>query len=176
MRRFGTPALSNLKQRLSQYGSDDATRFCAILLEANCEFLAFAVSSQGLIAAAIPTIDSVQAALGLMLLYSLNLYARDQLAGDASELLTLLAAVLDVSATDVMVRRDQLRKSPRGEEWMLYCWLRQAFGLESPRYDAAVDSAFGYQYLSYVSQYRDLLKDALAALLMREPLIQTGET
>jgi hypothetical protein len=63
-----------------------------------------------------------------------------------------------------MLRRDQLRKAPRSEEWMLYTWLFAALGGQRPAYDAPLERAFSYGYLSYIGQYRPALERALARL------------
>jgi hypothetical protein len=76
----------------------------------------------------------------------------------------LLAHVAGLEVTQVMLRRDQLRKAPRSEEWMLYIWLTTALGGERPAYDAQLERAFSYGYLSYIGQYRPALERALAQL------------
>ena len=63
-----------------------------------------------------------------------------------------------------MLRRDQLRKAPRSEEWMLYTWLAAILNGAKPEYDARVEQGFAYQYLSYIGQYRPALERALGQL------------
>ena len=47
---------------------------------------------------------------------------------------------------------------------MLYTWLVTALGGERPAYDAQLERAFSYGYLSYIGQYRPTLERALAQL------------
>jgi hypothetical protein len=167
MRRLGRPALTILSARLASAGSPAAISFCTILLQANAEFLAFAISSpEGALArfAAGATIGQVEACLAAMLIYSAAQFAREEIRRDDGQIIPLLAHVTGLEVTQVMLRRDQLRKAPRSEEWMLYSWLVAALESERPAYDAQLERAFSYGYLSYLGQYRRALERALAQL------------
>jgi len=167
MRRLGRPALEPLRERLADAGSEAAMTFCETLLGANLEFLAFAISSaDGVLASfsSTATPAQVEACLGAMLIYSAAQFARDEMRRDDGEMIPLLARITGLEVTQVMLRRDQLRKAPRSEEWMLYNWLVAALGGERPAYDAQLERAFSYGYLSYIGQYRPQLERALAQL------------
>lgn len=167
MRRLGRPALARLDARLTTAGAPAAIAFCSIQLHANAEFLAFATSSpDGALAgfAASATTAQVEACLAAMLIYSATLFAREEMQRDDSQLIPLLAHVAGIEVTQVMLRRDQLRKAPRSEEWQLYAWLVAALGGERPAYDAQLERAFSYGYLSYIGQYRPALERVLAQL------------
>jgi hypothetical protein len=166
MRSLGRPALTKLHARLNTAGSPAAISFCSILLDANAEYLAFALSSDGPFAhlADGATPDRVEACLGSMLIYSAAQFARAEMIRDDSQLLPLLARTANIDITRVMLRRDQLRKAPRSEEWMLYGWLASDLGAERPAYDARLEREFSYGYLSYIGQYRSSLENALVQL------------
>ena len=167
MRRLGRPALAGLEARVKTAGSPAAVSFCTILLHANAEFLAFAISSpDGALNrfAADATPAQIQACLAAMLIYSGAQFAREEMRRDDGEMIPLLAHITRFEVTQVMLRRDQLRKAPRSEEWMLYGWLVAALGGERPAYDAQLERAFSYGYLSYIGQYRPALESALGAL------------
>src|SRR6516225_6012585 len=151
MRECGRPALAGLRTRLEAAGSRRAIALCSTLLDANREFLAFALSAQGPLSALAShaTPETVEACLAAMLIFSVNLFARDDLARNDSELIPLLAKVARLSTTQVMLRRDNLRKAPRSEEWMLYSWMVKDLQAPAPKFDSALEQAFGYQYLSY---------------------------
>ena len=93
-----------------------------------------------------------------MLIFSVNLFARDELARNESELIPLLATVAQLSPMQVMLRRDNLRKAPRSEEWMLYSWMVTALGAERPAYDGELERSFSYNYLAYIGQYRSIIE------------------
>ena len=95
-----------------------------------------------------------------MLIYSAAQFAREEMQrDDESQIIPLLAHVAGLEVTQVMLRRDQLRKAPRSEEWMLLQLARQAaLGGERPAYDASLERAFSYGYLSYIGQYRQALE------------------
>ncbi len=160
MRQCGKPAVSRLRARLDEAGSRRALAFFSILLDANVEFLAFALSPQGFLASlgkqANP--DTVEACLGAMLVFSVNLFAREELANNESELIPLLAAITRLTPMQVMLRRDSLRKAPRSEEWMLYTWMVEALGGTKPAYDGELERRFSYNYLAYVGQYRSIIE------------------
>ncbi|HLI81010.1 MAG TPA: hypothetical protein VKV03_13575 [Candidatus Binataceae bacterium] len=167
MRRLGRPALAALEERLANAGSAAAIAFCSTMLHANAEYLAFAIPS---LDGALCRFDSsatpaqIEACLATMLIYCAAQFAREEIRRDDSELLPLIAHITGLETTQVMLRRDQLRKAPRSEEWMLYGWLVAALGGERPAYDAALERAFSYGYLSYIGQYRPELERALAQL------------
>ena len=157
----------HLEARLKTAGSPAAITFCSTLLHANAEFLAFAISSSdGALTrfAASATPAQVEACLAAMLIYSAAQFAREEMQRDDSQMIPLLAHVAGLEVTQVILRRDQLRKAPRSEEWMLYTWLVAALGSERPVYDAQLERAFSYGYLSYIGQYRPALERALAQL------------
>ena len=166
MRALGSPSLAKLKARLATAGSPAATSFCSILLDANAEYLAFALSSDGPLAgfAEGATPERVEVCLVSMLIYSIAQFAREEMRRDDSQLLPLLARTADIDIKHVMIRRDQLRKAPRSEEWMLYGWLASDLGAERPAFDAQLEREFSYGYLSYIGQYRSSLEKALANL------------
>ena len=99
-----------------------------------------------------------------MLIYSAAQFAREEMRRDDGEMIPLLAHITGFEVTQVMLRRDQLRKAPRSEEWMLYGWLGRGIGGERPAYDAQLERAFSYGYLSYIGQYRPALESALEQL------------
>ncbi|HLX36377.1 MAG TPA: hypothetical protein VKR29_01200 [Candidatus Binataceae bacterium] len=167
MRRLGHPALARLRERLATAGSAAAIAFCATVLDANAEYLAFAISSpEGALTrfggSAAP--EQIEACLSATLIYCAAQFAREEMQRDDSQIIPLLARVTGFELTQVMLRRDQLRKAPRSEEWMLYGWLVAALGGERPVYDAALERAFSYGYLSYIDQYRPALERALGQL------------
>jgi hypothetical protein len=163
MRRLGRPALARLGVRLETAGSPAAIAFCTILLNANAEFLCFALSPEGALAsfAASATPPQVDACLGAMLIYASAQFAREEMQRDDTEMIPLLAHITRLQPEQVMLRRDQLRKTPHSEEWMLYTWLVVALCDERPAYDPQLERAFSYGYLSYIGQYRQSLERAL---------------
>ncbi len=160
MRAYGRGAALEMRGRLNQFASRSGRRFVGALLDANLEFLAHAFSPGGALAAyrSRLTAQSTRACLNSILIYSVNLFARGEMAQDGSELVTLLGRVLGMSREAVMLRRDALRKAPRSEEWMLYTWLLKDLGEAAPKFDSALEQAFGYQYLSYIGQYKSILE------------------
>jgi hypothetical protein len=163
MRTVARPALERYEARVAELGSERARRAFQTLLRANADFLYSALSRDGLLEgyASNATPARAGACLASMLIYALSLFARADFSGDDSELVALLAAVLEWQPRDVMLRRDALRKAPRSEEWMLYSWLVADLGGERPAYDARLEQSLGYQYLSYIGQYRVLLEREL---------------
>ncbi len=166
MRRLGRPALGRIEARLARAGSPAAIAFFSILLRGNAEFLAFALSPDGALArfAASATAEQAESCLASMLIFSVALFARDEIQREDTQLIPLLAEVAALEPKNVMLRRDQLRKAPRSEEWMLYTWMLNALGGARPDYDAQLERAFAYQYLSYIGQYRPALERALTQL------------
>ncbi|HKD68429.1 MAG TPA: hypothetical protein VKB84_16400 [Candidatus Binataceae bacterium] len=160
MRRYAKPAAAELRGRLQQCATPQGRVFVTTLLQANAEFLAHAFSPSGALASKGDRLSaqSVRACLTSMLIYSVNLFARTEMAKDNSELVTLLSRTLDMSRQSVMLRRDSLRKAPRSEEWMLYTWLLKDLQAPAPKFDSALEQAFGYQYLSYIGQYKAILE------------------
>jgi hypothetical protein len=165
MRRLAKPGLDATRARLSESGSPRALMFISTLLDANAEFLAYALSSKGPLAAyrdrATP--ETVGACIATMLIYSVNLFARDEMTRNESELIPLLARLTGLAPKQVMLRRDAIRKSPRSEEWMLVTWLAKDLGAEPPKYDTELERSFGYNYLSYIAQYRPKLEREMTA-------------
>ncbi len=166
MRRFGRPALSRFNARLHAAGSADAVKFISVLLRANADFLAHALSSAGQLKHLNDraTIEGVEQCLASLLVYSVNLFARDEMAKSESELLALVAEVIGRDPESVMLMRNALRKSPRSEEWMLVTWLAEALGAGRPAYEAELERNFAYQYLSYIGQYRPFLEREVARI------------
>jgi hypothetical protein len=160
MRRYARPAMASMRARLSHFGAPQAIGFVSIILDANAEFLAYALARGGPLEnyrdRATPA--TVEACLGAMLIFSVNMFARDEIAKNESELVRLLAAVIGCDPMQVMLRRDNLRKAPRSEEWTLYAQLISALGGERPAYDAELERAFSFNYLSYIGQYREVLE------------------
>ncbi len=163
MRELARPGLGRLKARLQQLGSPRAVRFLSVLLDANAEFMAYALSSSGPLGAYTELADqrAVEACFGSLLIYSANLFARRELARDDSEMLRLLAALLDFRRTAVMLKRDALRKTPRSEEWVLYTWLLKDLGAPATAFDPGLESDFGYQYVGYMRQYQEIIERRL---------------
>jgi hypothetical protein len=165
MRRVAGPGLARLRGAVERIGSGRARRTITALLDANANYLYAALGRGGVLerysGGATPA--RVEACLGSLLIYSLSLFARDELAREQSELIPLLAGVLGCEPKHVMLRRDELRKAPRSAEWMAYVWLVKDLGSEPPAYDAALERAFAYQYLSYVGQYGTVVVRALEA-------------
>jgi hypothetical protein len=167
MRRLGRPALAPLEERLASSGSPAAVSFCSTMLGANAEYLAYAASSpDGALFrfATNATPSQIEACLAAMLIYGAAQFARGEMQRDDSQIIPLIAHVTGLEVTQVMLRRDQLRKAPRSEEWMLYGWLVAALGGERPSYDATLERDFSYGYLSYIGQYRPALERALKQL------------
>ena len=166
MTRLAKPGIDATRARLNASGSPSAIRFISTILDANAEFLAYALSSKGPLAQyrdrATPT--TVAACIATMLIYSVNLFARDELAKNGSELIPLLAHLTRLPPKQVMLRRDSLRKAPRSEEWMVLTWLAKDLGAEPPDYDGELERSFGYNYLSYIDQYRPMLAREMAAV------------
>lgn len=165
MRRLAGPGLDKLKSRLRTISAPWAAAFLATLIDANADFLAYALSPGGPLAAhsASATPEQVEACLGSLLMYSANLFAREDFARDDSGLIPLLAQVLELEPKRLMLRRDSLRKTPRSEEWMLYSWLAKDLAAGAPAFDPELERSFGYQYLSYIGQYKGILERHLAA-------------
>ncbi|MDO8432211.1 MAG: hypothetical protein Q7S58_07350 [Candidatus Binatus sp.] len=164
MRRLARPGLEHIRAHLAESGSPRAIQFISSLLDANADFIAYALSPRGPLAAyrERATPETVAACLRTMLLYSVNLFARDEMTRNESELIPLLARLTASSTTQVMVRRDAFRKAPRSEEWLLVTWLAKDLGAEPPKYDAELERNFGYNYLSYIDQYRPILEREMA--------------
>ena len=160
MRRLAKPGLEHIRARLAESGSPRAIQFVSTLLNANADFLAYALSPNGPLVSYCDraTPETVEACIRTMLIYSVNLFARDELTRNESELIPLLARLTGLTTMQVMVRRDALRKAPRSEEWLLVTWLARDLGVEPPRYDAQLERGFGYNYLSYIDQYGPLLE------------------
>ncbi|MGH7864343.1 MAG: hypothetical protein ACREQB_05095 [Candidatus Binataceae bacterium] len=156
MRRVARPALERYEAQLRTLGSDRARRAIGMLLGANADFLYSALSRGGVLERyrQSATAQAAGACLASMLIYALSLFARDDFLRDDSELIPLLAAVLNWRPMEVMLRRDALRKALRSQEWLLYTWLVADLGAERPAYDARLEQRVGYQYLSYIEQYR----------------------
>jgi hypothetical protein len=163
MRKLARPGLDDLRQRLKESGSRRAIAFVTPLIEANVNFLAYALSKRGPLAmwSANATAEGVAAAMRSLIVFSINLFARDEMQKNDSELIPLLAFVVEIEPKQLMLRRDQLRKAPRSEEWMLLTWLAKDLNVQVPNYDSALERAFGYNYLSYIDQYRPALARAL---------------
>jgi hypothetical protein len=160
MRRYARPAMGAMRARLVRFGAPQAIGFVSIIQDANAEFLAYALTRGGPLESYSDraTVATVEACLSAMLIFSVNMFARDEIAKNESELVRLLAAVIGCDAMQVMLRRDSLRKAPRSEEWALYTQLISALGGERPAYDAELERAFGFNYLSYIGQYREVLE------------------
>jgi hypothetical protein len=160
MRRYANPATNEFRQRLDQFAAPQARIFVTTLLQANAEFLAYAFSHSGLLAGLRDRLTpaGTRACFASMLIYSVNLFARTEMADDGGELVALLGRTLEVDRKFVMLRRDTLRKAPRSEEWMVYTWLLKDLGAPMPKFDPALEQSFGYQYLSYIGQYKSILE------------------
>ena len=165
MRRLAKPGLDAMRTRLREMGSPRAIQFISTILDANADFLAYALSRKGPLHmyGDRATPETVAACITTMLIYSVNMFARDEMQNNESEMIPLLAQVTAVTPMQVMLRRDALRKAPRSEEWMVLTWLAKDLGAELPKYDAELERAFGYNYLSYIAQYRPALEREMAA-------------
>lgn len=164
MRRLAKPGLEATRARLAEAGSPRAIKFISTILGANADFLAYALSPKGPLSRyrERATPDRVSACIGTMLIYAVNLFARDEMTNNESEMIPLLAHLAGVKPTQVMLRRDAMRKAPRSEEWLVVTWLAKDLGAEPPKYDAELERAFGYNYLSYIAQYRPTLEREMA--------------
>jgi hypothetical protein len=164
IRRLAKPGLDAIRARLHETGSPRAIQFISTILDANADFLAYALSSRGPlhIYRARTTPETVTACITTMLIYSVNMFARDEMQNNESEMIPLLAHLAGIKPTQVMLRRDALRKAPRSEEWMVLTWLAKDLCAEPPKYDAELERAFGYNYLSYIAQYRPGLEREMA--------------
>ena len=165
MRRLAKPGLDAMRARLHEMGSPRAIQFISTILDANADFLAYALSSKGVLHmySQRATAETVAACITTMLIYSVNMFARDEMQNNESEMIPLLAHLAGVKPTQVMLQRDALRKAPRSEEWLVVTWLARNLGAEPPKYDAELERAFGYNYLSYIDQYRPMLEREMAA-------------
>jgi hypothetical protein len=165
MRRLAKPGLDATRARLAEAGSPRAIQFISTIVDANADFLAYALSPKGPLKMYCEraTPETVAACISTMLIYSVNLFARDEMTNNESEMIPLLAHLAGVKPMQVMLRRDALRKAPRSEEWMVLTWLAKDLGAEPPKYDAELERAFGYNYLSYIAQYRPTLEREMAA-------------
>jgi len=165
MRRLAKPGLDTARVRLAEAGSPRAIKFISTLVDANADFLAYALSLKGPLSMYCDrlTPERVSACIATMLIYSVNLFARDEMTNNESEMIPLLAHIAGVKPTQVMLRRDAMRKAPRSEEWLVVTWLAKDLGAETPKYDAELERAFGYNYLSYIAQYRPALEREMAA-------------
>lgn len=169
MRELAAPGLAKFNQRLAEAGLPRAVKFISTLNGANADFMAYALSPAGPLAGcrAGANPDSVETCLADLLIYAVNLFARDEMRRDTSELIPLLARIVGISPTHVMLKRDNLNKAPRSAEWMLYTWLvRNLTGDhnltgERAKYDPELERGFGYQYLSYIGQYREIIEREL---------------
>jgi hypothetical protein len=166
MRRLARPGVERIRARLEEAGSPRAIRFITILLNANADFLAHALSPNGPLVSygAQATPETVETCLRTLLIYSVNLFARDEMTKNESELIPLLAHLAGLEQKQVMLRRDALRKAPRSEEWMVLTWLAKDLGVTTPSYDAELERRFGYNYLSYIDQYRPMLEREMSQL------------
>jgi len=164
MRNLARPGIEELRRRLDESGSPRAIGFISPLIDANANFLAYALSKDGPLASfgANATPERVAGCIRSLVVFSICLFARDEMQKNDSELIRLVAFVVEIEPKQLMLRRDMLRKAPRSEEWMLLTWLARDLGIEPPKYDAQLERAFGYNYLSYVDQYRPTLARALA--------------
>ena len=112
MRELAAPGLAKFNQRLAEAGLPRAVKFISTLNGANADFMAYALSPAGPLAAcrAGANPDSVEACLADLLIYAVNLFARDEMRRDTSELIPLLARIVDISPTRVMLKRDNLQQ------------------------------------------------------------------
>ena len=165
MRRLAKPGLEATRARLDEMGSPRAIQFISTILDANADFLAYALSPKGPLHmySERATPQTVAACIASMVIYSVNLFARDEMQNNESEMIPLLAHLAEIKPAQVMLRRDALRKHPRSEEWILLTWLAKDLGADPPKYDAELERAFGYNYLSYIAQYRPTLERDMAA-------------
>src|ERR1035437_2008693 len=127
MWRRAKPGLDAMRARLAEAGSPRAIQFISTILYANTDFLAYALSSQGPLKMYCEraTPERVSACIVTMLIYSVYLFARDEMTNNKSEMIALLAHLAGVKPIQVMLRRDAIRKAPRSEEWMVLTWLRK---------------------------------------------------
>src|ERR1700675_4115197 len=141
MRRLARPGLDATRARLAEAGSPRAIQFISTILDANADFLAYALSSKGPLHmySQRATPETVAACIATMLIYSVNMFARDEMQNNESEMIPLLAHLAEIKPTQVMVRRDALRKAPRSEEWLVVTWLARNLGAEPPKYDAKLE-------------------------------------
>jgi hypothetical protein len=153
-----------MRARTASAGSRTGSGFIATSLDANADFIAFALMPGGPLAflASALTPEKVASCMRSMLVFAVNLFARDALAGNDSELIALVAYVANIDSVRVMLLRDQLRKQPRSEEWMLILWLARDLGADAPKYDPRLEREFGYNYLAYMGQFRAGIESMIA--------------
>src|SRR5277367_2850489 len=93
LRRLAKPGLGTVRARLAEAGSPRAVKFLSTILDANADSLAYALSPNGPLKMyadrATPT--TVAACIATMLIYSVNLFARDEMTNNESEMIPLLA-------------------------------------------------------------------------------------
>ena len=154
-----------MRSRLAEAGSPRAIQFISTILDANADFLAYALSPKGPLHMYTDraTPERISACIATMLIYAVNLFAREEMTNNESEMIPLLAHLAGVKPTQVMLQRDAMRKAPRSEEWLVVTWLAKDLDAEPPRYEAELERAFGYNYLSYIAQLRPTLEREMAA-------------
>src|SRR5258708_13534220 len=81
MRRLAKPGLDATRASLAESGSPRAVQFISTLLDANAEFLAYALSSRGPLAqyCELATPGTVAACIPTLLVYSVNLFPPHQM-------------------------------------------------------------------------------------------------
>src|ERR1700723_4151915 len=152
MRRRAKPGLDAMRARLAEAGSPRAIQFISTILDANADFLAYALSSKGVLHmhSDRATPETVAACIATMLIYSVNMFARDEMQNNESEMIPLLAHLAGVKPTQVMLRRDALRKAPRSEEWMVLTWLPKGLGAEpAPKEEGRLWRRRGTKFFSF---------------------------
>src|ERR1700719_5416875 len=81
MRRLAKRGLDATRARLAEAGSPRAVQFITTILDANADFLAYALSSKGVLHmySERTTPSTVAACIATMLIYSVNMFARDEM-------------------------------------------------------------------------------------------------
>ena len=87
MRRLAKSGLDATRARLAEAGSPRAVQFISTLLDANADFLAYALSPKGPLKMYCDraTPDTVAACIVTMLIYSVNLFARDEMTNNEAK-------------------------------------------------------------------------------------------
>ena len=162
MRRYARPAMDAMRARLVRFGAPQAIGFVSIIQDANAEFLAYALTRGGPLKSYSDraTVATVKACLSAMLIFSVNMFARDEIAKNESELVRLLAAVIGCDAMQVMLRRDSLTQGAAfGRVGALHAVDFRARRRTSGRPTTPNLSApSASNYLSYIGQYREVLE------------------
>src|SRR5258708_33672280 len=107
MGRLAKPGLDAMRVRLRKAGSPRAIQFISMILDANADFLAYALSSKGTLHmyGERATPETVAACIVTVLIYSVNLFARGEMSSNESEMMPLFAHLAGVKPVQEMLWR-----------------------------------------------------------------------